>query len=102
MFAALLSMIVSAATHSTATATMVPFIVLCAFPFLSRIITLPGICSFFPDQLLDVYNSVKEFDLVEIGGKVMGVVEVIIPVYFLVCLVLQPLLYRVYKRAEIK
>ena len=56
----------------------------------------------FPDQLLDVYNSVKEFDLVEIGGKVMGVVEVIIPVYFLACLVLQPLLYRVYKRAEIK
>lgn len=102
LFAALLSMIVSAATHSTATATMVPFIVLCAFPFLSRIITLPGICSFFPDQLLDIYNSVKEFDLVEIGGKVMGVVEVIIPVYLLVCLVLQPLLYRVYKRAEIK
>ena len=102
LFAALLSMIVSAATHSTATATMVPFIVLCAFPFLSRIITLPEICSFFPDQLLDVYNSVKEFDLVEIGGKVMGVVEVIIPVYFLACLVLQPLLYRVYKRAEIK
>lgn len=55
LFAAMISMIVSAVSRSTATAVIVPFLILCAFPFLSRIITLPGICSFFPDQLLEIY-----------------------------------------------
>ena len=102
LFAAIISMIVSAAARSTATAVIVPFIILCMFPFLSRIITLPGICSFFPDQLLEVYISIKDFQLVEIGGRVMSVVTVIIPVYMAVCLFLLPVLYRVYKKVEIK
>lgn len=38
-------------------------------------------CAFFPNPLLEVYVSVKEFQLVELGGKVMGVVTVIISVY---------------------
>ena len=98
LFAAVLSMLVSAVTHSTATAIIVPFIILCAFPFLSRIVTLPQICSFFPDQLLNIYTSIKDFGLVEIGGKVMGTEAVIIPVYMTACLFLQPVLYGVYKK----
>ena len=102
LFAATLAMLVSAFSHSTATAIIVPFIVLCVFPFLSRIITLPGFCSFFPDQLLDIYNDLKESALIEIGGKIMTSATVIVPVYAVVCLILQPILYRVYKRTEIK
>ena len=102
LFAAIVSMIVSAATRSTMTAVIVPFLILCAFPFLSRIITLPGICSFFPDQLLEVYLNIKEFNLVEFGGRVMSVSTVIIPFYLFVSLILLPMLYGVYKKAEIK
>lgn len=102
LFAAVISMIVSAVSRSTATAVIVPFVILCAFPFLSRIITLPGICSFFPDQLLEVYLSVKDFELVELGGKVMSVATVTIPAYMIMCLFLLPVLYRIYKKSEIK
>lgn len=102
LFASTLAMLVSAFSHSTATAIIVPFIVLCAFPFLSRIITLPGFCSFFPDQLLDIYNDLKESVLIEVGGKVMTSATIIVPVYTIVCLILQPILYRVYKGTEIK
>ena len=102
LFAAMFAMIVSAATRSTATAAIVPFIILCAFPFLSRIITLPEICSFFPDQLLEVYLDIKESGLMELGGKVMTIATVIIPVYMAACLFLQPILYCVYKKAEVK
>lgn len=49
LFASLLAMLVSSVTRSTTTAIIVPFIILCAFPFLSRIITLPQLCLFFPD-----------------------------------------------------
>lgn len=102
LFASALAMIVSAAVHSTAAAVIMPFMVLCAFPFLSRIITLPGMCSFFPDQLLDIYNSLKESVLVEIGGKVMDTAGVILPVYLFASGVLFPVLYLIYKRAEVK
>lgn len=102
LFSATFTMLVSALTRSTPTAIIVPFILLCAFPFLSRIITLPMICSFFPDQLLEIYIDIKESGLVELGGKVMTVSTVIIPVYMAACLVLQPVLYKVYKKAEVK
>lgn len=102
VFASTLAMLVSAITRSTPTAIIMPFLVLCAFPFLSRIITLPEICSFFPDQLLEIYLDIKESGLVEIGGKVMTTAVVIIPIYAMVCLILQPVLYRVYRKAEIK
>lgn len=102
LFASLLSMLVSALTRSTPTAIIVPFIVLCVFPFLSRIITLPELCSFFPDQLLEIYVDIKESGLVILGNKVTTIATVIIPVYAVVCLFLQPILYTVYRKAEIK
>lgn len=102
LFSSILAMLASALTRSTPTAIIVPFIVLCAFPFLSRIITLPGLCSVFPDQLLEIYLDIKDPGLVELGGKVMTIGTAIIPVYALLCLILQPVLYKVYKGIEIK
>jgi len=102
LFAAILAMLVSALTRQTPTAIIVPFIVLCTLPFLSRIIPLPWMCSFFPDQLLEIYINIKESGFVELGGKVMTTASAIIPVYALACLILWPVLYKVYKRVEIK
>ena len=102
LLASTLTMLTSALSRSTATAVIVPFVVLCVFPFLSRIITLPGFCSFFPDQLLNIYNDLKESALVEIGGKVMTTAAVIMPVYAIISLILQPVLYHVYRRTEIR
>lgn len=97
LFASILAMLASALTHSTSTAIAVPFIVLCAFPFLSRIITLPEVCSFFPDRLLELYIDMREAGLVTLGGKVTTE-AVIVPVYAVVCLVLLPVLYGAYKK----
>lgn len=102
LFASILAMLVSAVTRSTPTAIIVSFIVLCAFPFLSRIIPLPGICSFFPDQLLEIYIDIKESGLVSLGGNIMTTAAVILPVYAVICILLQPVLYKVYKKAEIR
>lgn len=100
LFSSTLAMLVSALTHSTPTAIIVPFIVLCAFPFFSRIITLPGLCSFFPDQLLEIYLDIKDPGLVTLGGKVVTIATVIVPVYAVICLLLQPILYRIYKKPD--
>lgn len=102
LFASVFAMLASALTRSTPTAIIVPFIILCAFPFLSRIITLPGLCSFFPDQLLEIYLDIKEVGLVTLGGKVTTIATVLVPVYAVICLLLLPILYKVYKKTEIK
>lgn len=102
LFAATLAMIVSAKTHSTVTAIIVPFILLCMFPFLSRIISQHGAAAFFPDQLLEVYVHIKHFVLYEAWGRVRGSVEVLLPVYLAACIVLQPVLYGIYKRTQMK
>lgn len=102
LVASLLAMLISAITHSTTTAIIVPFVVLCAFPFLSRIITLPQLCSFFPDQLLEIYIDIKESGLINLGGKVTTIASFIIPLYAIICLILQPVLYKIYRKAEIK
>lgn len=102
LFASVLAMLASALTRSKPTAIIVPFIILCAFPFLSRIITLPGLCSFFPDQLLEIYLDIKEAGLVTLRGKVTTIATVIVPVYSMICLILLPILYKVYKKTEIK
>lgn len=102
LFASTLAMLISAITHSTTTAIIVPFVVLCAFPFLSRIITLPQLCSFFPDQLLEIYIDIKESGLINLGGKVTTIASFIIPLYAIICLILQPVLYKIYRKAEIK
>lgn len=102
LLASILTMLASALTRSTPTAIIVPFVVLCAFPFLSRIITLPGLCSFFPDQLLEIYLDIKDPGLITLGSKVMTIATVLIPVYAVICVLLQPVLYRIYKKAEIK
>lgn len=102
LFASLLAMLVSSVTRSTTTAIIVPFIILCAFPFLSRIITLPQLCLLFPDQLLEVYVDIKESGLVNLGGKVTTAAAFIIPLYTAICFVLLPVLYRCYSKTEAK
>lgn len=102
VLASSLAMLVSVLTRSTSAAIVVPFIILCAIPFLSRIITLPGICSLFPDQLLEIYVDIKEYALLEIGGNVMTTATFIVPVYAAICVMLQPVVYRLYKKTEAK
>ena len=54
------------------------------------------------DQLLEVYLDIKEAGLITLGNKVTTIATVIVPVYAVTCLVFQPILYRVYKKVEIK
>lgn len=102
LLAALLGMLVSAVTRMTTAAIIVPFIVLCAVPFLSRIVTMSQIFALFPDKLLQVYTNLSDFDFVSVLGRVFETSTVIMPVYGGVCLLLLPLIYFIYRRAELR
>ena len=102
LLTALLGMLVSAVTRMTTAAIIVPFIVLCAVPFLSRIVTLSKLFALFPDKLMQLYTNLSDFDFVKVFGHVFETATVIIPLYGMICLLLLPLIYFIYRKAELR
>lgn len=104
LFVILVTMLVSAKTKSAVLSVMVPFILLFVPTFLSggNNHILNEILKVLPDQLLQIGKPIKTFSLVEIGGTVTGVLHVLFPVYVVLSVVLGPVIYRVYRKAEVK
>ena len=96
----MLSMLVSAKTHSSVFAVTIPFILLFIPEFLRGISALSGILGLFPDQLLQICMAVQLFNIYQIGDKVMGAVPVILMAYLLLTCILFPVLYQVYRKYE--
>ncbi len=107
LFILLVCMLVSAKTHTTVLSVTIPFILLFVEPLLSGFAVsgfpaLADILGLLPDQLLQIYMAIRTFSVYEIGGKVIGAVPILLTVYPVLCVILLPVMYRVYKRTEIK
>ena len=102
LFILFLSMLVSAKTHSKALAVTIPFILLIIPSFLSGMSVLSEVLGLLPDQLLQVCNAVKTFNLYQIGSKTVGAVPIILTIYFILFCLLLPILYRIYRKTEIR
>lgn len=51
---------------------------------------------------MQINKPLKTFSLVELGGRVTGVLNVLFPVYAALSVILWPVVYQVYRRAEVK
>ena len=103
MFVLLLTMLVSAMTRSTALAAIVPFIVIFLPSFIGdshKYGIVEKIIAVLPDRLLAVNQSISLFYLYHIGGKVVGALSVIFPLYAVLAVALCPPLYHIYRRKE--
>lgn len=104
LFMLLVVMLVSARTRSAVLAVAVPFFLLFLPSFLELIPSsrINRICGLLPDQLLQMNLTVCLFNLYRIGGKVTGAVPVLITVYLALTVVLCPVIYQVFRKAEAK
>lgn len=102
LFMLTLSMLISAKTRSSVVAVTTPFILLLIPSFLSNFPVLSKILGILPDQLLQISSAVNNFNLYQIGEKVIGAIPILFIVYLLFYFLLVPFLYRTYKKAEIK
>lgn len=102
LFILALAMYVSIKCRSTVIATTIPFVLSCIPMFLGRVSIFSGITTFTPDQLLRINKNLEDFIMVTIGGNVMGYISFLIPLYFILYCVLVPMIYRGYKKAEVK
>ncbi len=101
LFILILAMLISAKSHSTVLAITVPFILTCIPPFLGKIAMISRVMSLFPDQLLRLNKGLEDFCLYQIGGKIMGGISVIIPIYLILFCLIIPILFMVYRKTEI-
>lgn len=104
LFMLLLVMLVSAKFRSATLAVMVPFILIFLPAFLQGLpyVIVSKICALLPDQLLQMNLAVCYFSLYQIGGKVTGAVPILLMIYLLFVLLLCPVIYQVYRRAEVR
>lgn len=104
LFISLLSMLVSAKTRSSVLAVMIPFILIFIPSFIANIDSplVSKIIGLLPDQLLQIGNALKCFNLYSIGGNVIGEVPVIIILYAVLSVVILPILYQIYRNTQIK
>ncbi len=102
LFILTLVMFLSAKTHSTVLPVTVPFILLFLPSFLGNFQVLSEVLGILPDQLLQMGQAVRMFNLYQVGTTVIGAVPIIMIVYPVLSCVLLPLLYRTYSKTEIK
>lgn len=102
LFILLISMLVSAKTHTSVVAVTIPFVIIFIPSFFGNFPNLTDILGLLPDQLLQMNVAVCTFALYEIGGKVTPSVPILMMLYPILCAALLPILYRVYHRAQIK
>lgn len=101
LFILFLALLVSAKSRSVVVAVTIPFALSCAPMFLGRVPGLTKAMNLFPDMLLRISAFLRDNIIYEIGGKVFGVYEMLIPVYLLLALLLLPVLYAGYRRSEL-
>lgn len=102
LFILFLSMLISAKTHTAVVAVTIPFIIIFVDPFLGGIAELADFLGLFPDKLLQLNMALSSLTLYEIGGKVIGSVPILLGTYLVLSVLFLPLMYRVYRRTEIK
>lgn len=84
-------------------AKVVPFILIFLPSFLSgtSLPLLNKILGLLPDQMLQMNQVVKFFNLYEIGGKVFCAVPILIISYSILLLLIVPVIYFIYRRKEV-
>lgn len=102
LFILTFSMFISAKSRSTVIAATIPFALSSVAMFLGRIPVFTAISPFLPNHLLMISNNLDEFMLYKIGGKVVGFITIDIVLYLILYFIIVPVIYRIYKKAEVK
>lgn len=95
-------MLVSAKTRSTVVAVLVPFILIFIPSFLANINSpaVARLLGLLPDQLLQTGTALGMFNLYSLGDKVTGAVPMLLGLYTVLAVVIQPVIYREYAGKE--
>lgn len=106
LFLSLLAMLVSAATGSQVVGVIVPYVLIFGANFANSLLSswevLPNVLGLLPDQLLQLSIVLDDFNLYTLFGHVTGALPLLFGVYAVLCLLLAPVLYHIYRRTQVR
>ena len=103
LFAASLTMLVTAKMRTRNIAVCIPFFLYCMMPFIGR--ALSSFTTFFnlmPNVLLNIMESAKDPTIFQIGSIVFRQIPAVMLIYVIVSILLLPFVYRSYRRYGLK
>ena len=92
---------ISVITRSAVVSITFPFVLLFLPSFVGSINSISGILGLMPDQLLQISVAVRLFNAYEFGNTVVGALPILFMVYSMLFIILIPVIYRVFRRAEV-
>ena len=103
LFFAFLTMWVSAKTRSAMFAATVPFLLIFLPNFLDNLNNdwISKMLGLFPDQLLQIYQALRYFNVYDLGLTVTDAMHLLPLVYGIGALLLVPMMYRKYQRQQV-
>lgn len=103
LFLTFLTMWVSSKTKSSIFAVTVPFILIFMPSFLDNIgnVTLSKVLGVFPDQLLQIYQGIRYFNVYEIGGYVFSAMFILVVLYSILTVVMVPVCYQEFRHKQV-
>ena len=102
LFLAALTMYISAKTKSAVIAVTTPFVIMFIPSFLQGMADwLDVVVNLMPVSLLEFYQHLGTFNLITVFGKVYRTVDLCIPLYILLTILLIPIMYREYKIKQV-
>lgn len=98
LLSSVLTMLVSAKTHSPLISLCVPMILFVVSPFIGRVLPFDGFFNITPDQLINVYNCIKIPLLYQFLGNVVMQIPMIIVMYSIIVIITIPFIYSTYSK----
>lgn len=104
LFFAFFTMWVSAKTRSAVFASTVPFLLIFLPNFLDNLNndTISKILGLIPDQLLQIQQALRYFHVYDLGIGVFNAMELLLPLYGLLIVVLVPVMYCRFRKRAVK
>lgn len=104
LFFAFFTMWVSAKTRSVVFASTVPFLLAFVPNFLDNLNndTISKLLGLSPDQLLQIYQALRYFNVYDLGIGVFNAMELLLPLYGLLIVVLVPVMYCRFRKRAVK
>ena len=104
LFFAFFTMWVSAKTRSVVFASTVPFLLIFLPNFLDNLNndTISKILGLIPDQLLQIQQALRYFNVYDLGIGVFNAMELLLPLYGLLTVVLVPVMYCRFRKRAVK
>ena len=104
LFFAFFTMWVSAKTRSVVFASTVPFLLAFVPNFLDNLNndTISKLLGLSPDQLLQIYQALRYFHVYDLGIGVFNAMELLLPLYGLLIVVLVPVMYCRFRKRAVK